>query len=135
MFALEWIEQELLQRAGQGEKSNLQAILEEEMLAFPVYWEPYYRGSPEEQRFSRRFSLSDRVRYYWNRPPVQAALDKLLSNLQDRELPFSLIHQFLPPQAERIRQGQLSPSAPQLIDDKIGEVLDDYRYACRSSGI
>jgi D-tagatose-1,6-bisphosphate aldolase subunit GatZ/KbaZ len=135
VFALEWIEQELLQRAGQGERSNLQAILEEEMLAFPVYWEPYYRGSPQEQRFSRRFSLSDRVRYYWNRPRVQAALDRLLANLDRHEIPFSLIHQFLPLQAERVRQGQLTPSALELIYDKIGEVLDDYRHACRTSGI
>jgi D-tagatose-1,6-bisphosphate aldolase subunit GatZ/KbaZ len=130
VFALEWIEQELLQRAGQGERSNLQAILEEEMLAFPVYWEPYYRGSSEEQRFSRRFSLSDRVRYYWNRPPVQAALDRLLANLNGREIPFSLIHQFLPRQAKRIQQGQLAPSALAMIYDKIGEVLEDYRFAC-----
>jgi D-tagatose-1,6-bisphosphate aldolase subunit GatZ/KbaZ len=132
VFALEWIEQELLQRAGEGDKSNLQAILEEEMLAFPVYWELYYRGSPEEQRFSRRFSLSDRLRYYWNRPRVKAALDQLLANLNGREIPFSLIHQFLPHQAERIRQGQLAPSALELIYDKIGAVLDDYRHACRA---
>jgi D-tagatose-1,6-bisphosphate aldolase subunit GatZ/KbaZ len=135
VFALEWIEKELLQRAGEGERSNLQAILEEEMLAFPVYWEPYYRGSPQEQRFSRRFSLSDRVRYYWNRPRLQTALDQLLANLNGREIPFSLIHQFLPRQAERIRQGQLAPTALALIYDKIGEVLDDYRHACHTSGI
>jgi D-tagatose-1,6-bisphosphate aldolase subunit GatZ/KbaZ len=135
VFALEWIEQELLQRFGEGERSNLQAILEEEMLAYPVYWEPYYHGSAGEQRFSRRFSLSDRVRYYWNRPRVQSALERLLSNLHNTEIPFSLISQFLPPQAERIRQGQLSSSALDLIDDKIGAVLDDYRHACRTSGI
>jgi D-tagatose-1,6-bisphosphate aldolase subunit GatZ/KbaZ len=135
VFALEWIEQELLQRAGEGERSNLQAILEEEMLALPVYWEPYYHGSPGEQHFSRRFSLSDRLRYYWNRPRLQSALDRLLSNLNGCEIPLSLINQFLPRQAERIRHGQISPSALALIYDKIGEVLDDYRYACRSSGI
>jgi D-tagatose-1,6-bisphosphate aldolase subunit GatZ/KbaZ len=135
VFALEWIERELLQRMSKQEKSNLQAVLEAEMLAYPLYWEPYYHGSPAEQRFARRFSLSDRLRYYWNRPPVQAALDKLLSNLHDIDIPLSLISQYLPNQAARIKQGQLSPSATELIDDKIGEVLDDYRYACRSSGI
>jgi D-tagatose-1,6-bisphosphate aldolase subunit GatZ/KbaZ len=135
LFALEFIEQELFQRAGGGEKSNLQAALEEEMLDFPVYWQSYYRGSPEEQSFSRRFSLSDRVRYYWNRPRVQSALDKLLSNLNGCEIPVSLISQFLPHQASRIRQGQLTSSTSDLIDDKIGEVLDDYRAACRLSGI
>jgi D-tagatose-1,6-bisphosphate aldolase subunit GatZ/KbaZ len=135
VFALEFIEEELFQRAGEGERSNLQAVLEQEMLDYPVYWEPYYRGSPEEKRFSRRFSLSDRVRYYWNRPRVQSALDKLLSNLAGYEIPLSLISQFLPHQASRIRQGQLSASTTALIYDKIGEVLDDYRCACRSSGI
>jgi D-tagatose-1,6-bisphosphate aldolase subunit GatZ/KbaZ len=135
LFALEWIERELLQRLGNEDKSNLQAVLEAEMLAYPLYWEPYYHDSPAEQRYARRFSLSDRLRYYWNRPPVQSALDKLLSNLRDVEIPLSLISQFLPNQAARIRQGLLPPSAPQLIDDKIGEVLDDYRYACRPSGI
>jgi D-tagatose-1,6-bisphosphate aldolase subunit GatZ/KbaZ len=134
VFALEWIERELLRGAAEEERSNLQAVLEEEMLAFPVYWEPYYRGSPEEQRFSRRFSLSDRVRYYWNRPRIQAALDRLLANLNGRQIPFSLIHQFLPHQAERIQRGQLAPTAMELIYDKIGEVLDDYRRACRAEG-
>jgi D-tagatose-1,6-bisphosphate aldolase subunit GatZ/KbaZ len=135
VFALEWIERELLQRLGKEDTSNLQVVLEQEMLAYPAYWEPYYHGSPAEQRFARRFSLSDRLRYYWNRPPVQSALDKLLANLRDVEIPLSLISQFLPNQAARIRQGQLSPSAPELIYDKISEVLDDYRYACRPSGI
>jgi D-tagatose-1,6-bisphosphate aldolase subunit GatZ/KbaZ len=135
IFALEWIERELLQRLSKEDKSSLQAVLEAEMLAYPQYWEPYYNGSPAEQRFARRFSLSDRLRYYWNRPPVQAALDRLLSNLHGIEIPLSLISQYLPNQAARIKQGQLSPSATELIDDKIGEVLDDYRYACRSSGI
>jgi D-tagatose-1,6-bisphosphate aldolase subunit GatZ/KbaZ len=135
VFALEWIERELLQIANVGEMSNLQAVLEGEMLAYPVYWEPYYHGSPAEQHFARRFSLSDRARYYWNRPPVQSALDRLFSNLHDVAIPLSLISQFLPNQATRIKQGQLSPLAPMLIDDKIGEVLDDYRCACRSSGI
>ena len=135
IFALEFIEQELLWQAAEAQKSHLQDVLEEEMLAFPLYWEPYYQGSAGERHYSRRFSLSDRVRYYWNRPRVQSSLDKLLSNLNARQIPLSLISQFLPRQAGCIRQGRLSSTASALINDKIGEVLDDYCHACRLSGI
>ena len=39
-------------------------------------------ATPTRLRFARRFSLSDRIRYYWAQPPVAAALRRLLDNLR-----------------------------------------------------
>lgn len=130
VFALEMIEQELMTGRALEERSNLQAILEEQMLAHPEHWVSHYHGGPEVQRLARRFSLSDRIRYYWPRPPVQAALGRLLENLGQREIPLSLISQFLPEQSRRIQMEGISREPKVLIRDKIGEVLRGYRYAC-----
>ena len=38
------------------------------MLADPGRWERYYEGDADEQRIARRFSYSDRMRYYLPAP-------------------------------------------------------------------
>ena len=58
------------------------------MRAEPRHWKKYYRGDESELRFARAFSLSDRVRYYWPAPGVQAAVARLVANLGRREVPM-----------------------------------------------
>ena len=48
------------------------------MLANPEYWKNYYRGDEAALRFARKYSLSDRSRYYWTQPRVAAALQRLI---------------------------------------------------------
>lgn len=91
LFALEAIEAELYPPEA---RSNLSAVLEMVMLRQPGAWQKYYTGSEEEKRIKRRFSLSDRIRYYWPHPEVQVALQRLFQNLAARPLPATLIGQY-----------------------------------------
>ena len=65
LFALAAIEDEWLPA---DERSQLREALEAAMLADPSHWQGHYPGTPDEQRFARAFSLSDRARYYWPVP-------------------------------------------------------------------
>ena len=76
VFALAEIER-LLDVA---EPSNLVAVLRDEMLANPGNWRPYVASGPRETQMML-YGLSDRVRYYWPRPAVQAALERLRQNI------------------------------------------------------
>lgn len=76
------------------------------------------------------FSLSDRIRYYWPHPRIRQGVEKLISNLNDVELPLGLISQFLPVQFERLTEGTITASPHNLIIDKIQDVLRAYRFGC-----
>jgi D-tagatose-1,6-bisphosphate aldolase subunit GatZ/KbaZ len=127
VFALEAIEQILFEDA---QCSHIREALEQAMLANPAFWNKHYRGSPGELRFARLFSLSDRVRYYWNAPAVQQAFARLLENLESRATPLSLLSQYLPDIYRKIRQGELRESPQALVMARVQRVLLDYYTAC-----
>jgi len=126
VLALTLIEEALIAEEG---RSHLRAVLERVMVAHPEHWQAYYRGTPAQQRLARLYSFSDRIRYYWARPEVQAALDILLRNLGARPVPLSLLSQALPVQYRRVREGRLARNPRAWIRDKITEVLADYAAA------
>lgn len=129
IFAMAMIEEELL--AGQGTAlSNVRQVLDEEMVQNPEYWEKYYDGNEDQLRLARKYSLSDRSRYYWPAGRVQDALVELLDNLNSVELPQTLLSQFFPVQFEKVRKGKLSISPIPLILDRIQVVLEKYDQAC-----
>jgi D-tagatose-1,6-bisphosphate aldolase subunit GatZ/KbaZ len=127
VFALAMMENELVQAA---ERSNLVETLEAAMLHNPQHWLRHYHGVPRDQAFARKYSLSDRVRYYWTDPDVQAALNKLFENLGHAPLPLTLLNQFMPVQYEHVRAGRLENTPRAIILDRIGSILDDYAFAC-----
>ncbi len=127
VFALAMLENELF--PGQV-RSNLMAVLEGVMTRRPEHWQKYYPGDETAQRLSRKFSLSDRIRYYWTDPSVQSALERLLQNLQEKALPVTLLSQFMPEQYRRLREIGLALTPQALILDRIDLVLEDYRFAC-----
>lgn len=128
VFALAMMEGEMVPRAG---RSNLIEVLDAAMVEHPAHWRKYYRGTAEEQAFKRKFSLSDRARYYWGFPEVQAALARLLENLRG-PLPLALLSQFVPGQGARVRAGVLLNVPDALILDRIGEVLRGYLAAVKA---
>ena len=130
LFALESIECELLGHCRGGELSNLAGTLDQAMLDNPRYWDRYYHGEENQQRLARRYSFSDRCRYYWPDGKVTQAVGRLLENLTTHAPPLSLISQYLPKQYEAIRDGRISPGPRDLIQDKIREVLSVYAAAC-----
>jgi D-tagatose-1,6-bisphosphate aldolase subunit GatZ/KbaZ len=130
LFALAAVETELVPRTS---RSNLVEVVERRMLAEPGYWEEYYHGDPRAQRTARRYSYSDRLRYYWADAEVDAARRTLLDNLDRTGVPLPLISQFLPGQYDRIRAGQLEPVARDLVIDRIRDALRPYAGACRTN--
>jgi D-tagatose-1,6-bisphosphate aldolase subunit GatZ/KbaZ len=131
LFALAMIEAELVPRTS---RSNLIDVVERRMLAEPGYWENYYHGDPRAQRTARRYSYSDRLRYYWADDAVEAARNTLLANLDRTGIPLPLISQFLPGQYDRIRAGVLEPIAQDLVIDRVRDALRPYAHACSTAG-
>ncbi|MEJ7815742.1 MAG: D-tagatose-bisphosphate aldolase, class II, non-catalytic subunit [Rubrobacter sp.] len=129
LFALAAIEDELV---AEGERSDLLSVVEHRMREEPGYWEGYYPGEPAARRLLRRYSYSDRIRYYWSYPDVEDARKRLFSNLAAREIPQTLLSQYLPRQYERVRHGGLDSDPEALVFDRIRETLQDYAVACRS---
>jgi D-tagatose-1,6-bisphosphate aldolase subunit GatZ/KbaZ len=127
VFALAMMENELIPA---GRRSNIVEVLEEVMIRQPEYWQKYYRGDETARRLARKFSLSDRLRYYWGNPQVQSALGRLLHNLGGKKLPLTLVSQYASGQWERIRSGQIANTPEAIILDKVNTVLDDYTFAC-----
>jgi D-tagatose-1,6-bisphosphate aldolase subunit GatZ/KbaZ len=127
IFALAWMENELVSSV---ERSRLIETLDKAVLRQPSYWKDHYLGTPSQIAFARKYSLSDRIRYYWSNPLVQSSLDRLFQNLEGKALPLTLLSQFMPVQSERIRSGQIANTLEALILDKIHTVLEEYTLAC-----
>lgn len=127
LFALEAIERELYPEA---DRSHLEAVLEQTMNADPRYWSHHYRGDELSTRLLCRYSYSDRVRYYWNYPRVQEAVNRLCSNLDARSIPETLLSTWLPDQYVAIRSGTLRPRVRDIVLHRIRKALAPYALAC-----
>jgi D-tagatose-1,6-bisphosphate aldolase subunit GatZ/KbaZ len=127
LFALAAIEDELVE---EGTRSELLSVVEHRMQEDPGYWDRYYPGGPAARRLLRRYSYSDRIRYYWSYPDVEDAQRRLFSNLAVHEIPQTLLSQYLPRQYERVRHGGLEGVPEALVFDHIRDTLQDYAIAC-----
>lgn len=127
LFALAAIEAELVEPSRQ---SRLWVVVNSAMLEAPKYWKPYYQGDASQQRFLRKYSYSDRIRYYWNEPSVQAATDHLIDNLTALSVPGSLLSAYLPEQYRAVREGALENLPVPIILHRIRQTLALYAAAC-----
>jgi D-tagatose-1,6-bisphosphate aldolase subunit GatZ/KbaZ len=127
--ALAFIEVELVEPA---RSSRLMKVLESVMLAEPRHWEHHYTGDEQAKRLQRRYSYSDRVRYYWTNPQVKAAVDRLIENLREQAIPETLLSAFLPEQYSAVRAGALRADAHAIILHRIRAVLRIYAQACNA---
>jgi len=112
------------------QRSHLEEVLDRCMQEQPRHWHKHYTGGPAQLRLLRGFALSDRSRYYWNEPPVQAALARLHANLAAQPLPLPLLSQYLPEQLAAVRSGALRATPDALVRHKVGQVLARYARAC-----
>lgn len=127
LYALEDMETQLVP---ENQQSCLTRIVEETMLREPGDWLTHYPGSAAEQRLLRLYSYSDRIRYYWHRPEIIVAVDRLISNLSAVSIPESMCSRYLPTQYTRLRQGQIAGDPISLVVDRIRDVLRIYAFAC-----
>lgn len=127
LYSLAGIEEELVPEAS---RSNLRQVLEEVMIHRPEYWQNHYHGDSDSLRLARSYSYSDRIRYYWPDPQIEAAVARLMSNLGDAPIPLPLISQYLPLQYPAVREGRIAAEPQALIVDHIQDVIRQYHTAC-----
>ncbi|KAF1015243.1 MAG: D-tagatose-1,6-bisphosphate aldolase subunit KbaZ [Stenotrophomonas maltophilia] len=112
LFALAAIEAELLPAA---QCSQLPNVLDAVMQAQPRHWQAHYHGDAASLRLLRAFAFSDRCRYYWGLPEVDAAVATLFANLQAHAPPLVLLSQYLPEQYRAVREGTLENTPAALV--------------------
>jgi D-tagatose-1,6-bisphosphate aldolase subunit GatZ/KbaZ len=110
--------------------SQVPETLYHAMLSNPAHWKAYYHGDETELHFARRYSFSDRSRYYWPEPAVERELQKLVANLSAAPPPLTLLSQYLPEQYDSVRAGAIPNHPAALIQDRIRKVLRIYAHAC-----
>ncbi len=126
VFALAMMENELFRP---HERSNIISLLDEIMVQKPEHWVKHYQGDEEEKAFKRKYSLSDRIRYYWAEPVIQQAVGKMLRNLAQKPIPAALVKQFAPDLFSfPTEMGGLTPE--NILLAKIRNTLDVYAQAC-----
>ncbi|GGD98349.1 D-tagatose-1,6-bisphosphate aldolase subunit GatZ [Aureimonas endophytica] len=112
-----------------AEPSRILDVITEEMRGNPRDWRAYVAPGPREAAMML-YGLSDRVRYYWPRPAIQAALAKLGANLAAARPEPGLVAQY----AGALVDGAVDPATlPQhLVRRMVGDVVAKYRAAAAS---
>lgn len=123
LYALDLIASDLV--GGYGDRP-LYRTMERLMLATPENWVRHY-GSSGDAQFLRHYSLSDRIRYYWNQPAAQAAVTRLIDTLKGRAVPLPLFWQHMPA-AAGLADVPLDPQ--RLLIAQVTESLRAYHAAC-----
>ena len=126
LFALDAMEKEFVPAEKQA---DFKGVLEKAMLASPGNWIKHYHGADEEKRIKRMFSYSDRCRYYLTQPEVVEAQRKLLENMNGISIPMGMLHQYMPRQYYKVRDGKLGMKAEELVKDFVAVFIDDYNFA------
>ena len=121
VFALAMIEDELIP---EDHRSKIIQVLDDVMLKHPEHWKKYYRGTEDELAHKRKYSLSDRARYYWAYPEVNHSFLRMMENLSGETLPDTLLKKYA---------GCEGCNALDVIQMNINEVLHDYAQACHEN--
>jgi len=129
IFRLAAIENELPE-IDKVDRSQTVEVLLKSMQASPAHWKEHYSGSNNDISFAMKYSFSDRARYYWGRPDVRNALEKLFRNLGQRQIPMALISQFFPSLFPAVNDKAIPAEPNALLDASIAHVLQGYQSAC-----
>ena len=126
LFSMSLMENELVPAE---ERSNFIDVLENTMLANPGNWQKHYHGDEKQLHLARKYSFSDRARYYMGQPEVLAAMEKLFTNLDTYKIPLNMLHQHMPLTYAKVRDGELPLKAKELAMDGVTNFMLDYEYA------
>lgn len=130
LFSLNLIEEEYFH--GKSIKtSNLIEVMEQTMLEKPGNWQKHYHGDDNKLRLSRKYSFSDRARYYLPDEAVNGAIQTLIKNFNGIQIPYVLLSQYMPVQYTKVREGNLSNDVEALLIDRIVNCIDEYLFASR----
>ncbi len=131
LFAMAHIESEVFKDKNDVQLSGFIDVLEEAMLKNPGNWEKHYHGSEDKLKLARKYSLSDRCRYYLPVPEVKEAVDRMIENMSSVKIPMTLLSQFMPVQYTKVRNGQLKNDPKSLIKDRVVNCIDEYLYGTK----
>lgn len=126
LFSMSLMENELVPAE---ERSNFIDVLEKVMLENPGNWQKHYHGDEKQLHLARKYSFSDRARYYIGQPEVLEAMDKLFTNLNTYRIPLNMLHQYMPLTYAKVRDGVLPLDAKELAMDGVTNFMLDYEYA------
>ena len=126
LFSLSMMEKELVP---EEKRANFIETLDAVMLASPANWEKHYHGDEKHLAQCRKYSYSDRARYYIGQPEVVAAMNKLFDNLRAYPIPMNMLHQYMPISYAKIREGKLKLDPRELAMDGIVQFMLDYESA------
>ena len=127
LWALDAIDQEI---TAEHQQAHLRDTVLERMREQPKYWQKYYHAVGRPLIVDLQYSLSDRVRYYWPDPAIEAARVRLFDNLNNNPPPISLLSQHLPSALHAVREGAATRDPLSLAVAHVSAVLDDYHHAC-----
>lgn len=96
-----------------------------EMTAHPDHWAPYYQGCPATLDYLKLFSLSDRIRYYWDSPAVRDTLKRRLSAWSKRQIPWPLASQY-----GLAVDGYCVPTGQDILRHPVRDSIARYYSAC-----
>ena len=126
LFALSFMEKELVP---EDKRADFIETLEKVMLAEPGNWQKHYHGDDKQLALARKYSFSDRARYYIGQPEVTKAIDKLFDNLREYPIPMNMLHQYMPVSYTKVRDGILTLDPKELALDGVANFMLDYEYA------
>ena len=131
LYALSMMENELaaIGVLDAGEASGFMDVLDDVMVKDPSSWQGHYTAEEPESTLLRKYSYSDRSRYYMHRPEVKTAISKLMENLRDR-ITLPMLSQFMPEQFTHVREGLIEAEPEALVNDKVCDELSRYWRAC-----
>ncbi len=129
LFALAAMETEIMGKRNMN-LSRLRETLENAMIKEPMYWEKYYQGNKRQRSLKRKYSFSDRLRYYWPMKELHLAKNKLYENLRKNKIPASLLSQFMPVQFHQVSDGSIAADPQELVESHIQTVTGMYSRAC-----
>lgn len=127
LFSLSHIEDALIDPE---QCSHLRTVIDADMQQFPKNWQRFYQVDSSLQKLYRRFSFSDRIRYYWGQQGNQNAVETLFNNLQKQPIPLPLLSQYMPLQYLAVRNNGLENSPKSLVLHHIMQVTSRYADAC-----
>ena len=129
IFALSMMEKELIDDPAQ--RANFIEELEDAMVKEPKDWVKHYHGTEKQKALARKYSFSDRSRYYFSSDRLVAAQEKLFDNLSKVDIPLGMLHQYMPLQYAKVRDGKLAKTPRELVKDAVVCVVEDYNYAVK----
>ncbi|WP_458456562.1 class II D-tagatose-bisphosphate aldolase, non-catalytic subunit [Methanobrevibacter sp.] len=129
LFSLSLIEKEIIK--DDDKRSNFIEFLEEVMINNPKDWKKYYQGNELEKELQRKYSFSDRSRYYMARQDINEHINQLFENIDSNNIPLGMIKQYFPNLFLEMKSQQNS-NAKNIVKINIKNVVKDYDYAVKN---